>query len=94
MASTSPCVSPAAAIPGGGSKVVWAASVAGFSPVSPGGVGGDMMFSAASGARAFARAAVLGGGGALVLAVSGALFVARVAQRPSRSLACNAARST
>jgi hypothetical protein len=46
-----------------------------------------MMFSAASGARAFARAGDLRGGGALVLAVSGARFTARVALRPSRSLA-------
>jgi hypothetical protein len=52
-----------------------------------------MVLSAASGARAFARAAVLGGGSTLVLAVSGARFsAAYVAQWPSRLLACNAAR--
>jgi hypothetical protein len=56
--------------------VAWAASVAGFSAASPGGGGGDVMFSAASGARSFARATVLGGSGTLVLAVSGARFVA------------------
>jgi hypothetical protein len=81
VASTSPGVGPAASIPGGSSNVVWATSVAGSTAASPGEGSSEMALSAAPGARAFARAAVLEGGGAFVLAASAACFAARATFR-------------
>ena len=60
MASTSPDVGPAASTPGDGSKVVWAASVAGSSAASPGDGSGEMALSAAPGARVRPRYRFIG----------------------------------
>jgi hypothetical protein len=91
MALALPGVGPATAIPGGGSNMVLGALGVDFSATSLESGDGEMKFSAASGSRAFAPAAALGGGGAVVLAVPGTRIVDREALRPSRWLACNSA---